>query len=348
MSMYLAYEKEVGRSYTFHNNSIGLLLRKSDLEWLWRSSPEANRIWQRLFDRQTKYYINIAFTQLVAGAKLIIHVSGPFLHKLKFILKEEILTLKLMLKRRTWSLNIDVISAGDGNAVYQSPKDWNQQEIKDLQTALDSKDVIMTLEVITVNGTTSLAAPAPIDEPLKDMGKKALEEEVHWDFELVAKNGVRIRCHKVFLACQSEVFNRMFQTSCVESLENTCNLKQSEETVRAFLKYLYYGDFEDAQKNQKIALDLMQMGHKYDITSLENAMKKIILDFPTASLDVNVALLMFSFALKVAGYEDVKEKATLFINSKPKEVMECEVLDTILQNEPGTAKELLAMSILKP
>ncbi|CAL8124626.1 unnamed protein product [Orchesella dallaii] len=182
-------------------------------------------------------------------------------------------------------------------------------------------------------------------DPTKAMVKKALDEQIHCDFELVADNGARIRCHKLFLACQSEFFKRMFETNCVETLENACKLKQSEETVRAFIKYLYSGDLDGAKKSQPIVFNLMEMAHCYNIPYLENAMKKIILDLPITSLDVNVALLMFSFASKVEGYEDIKEKTTLLIRWKPKEVLECEALKSILKYELDTVKQLLAIGL---
>jgi len=56
------------------------------------------------------------------------------------------------------------------------------------------------------------------------------------------------------------------------------NMNLSDETLNAFLHFLYNADIKLALQSSSITLDLLGIGHLYPIPSLENAMKEVVLD----------------------------------------------------------------------
>ncbi|ODM93552.1 BTB/POZ domain-containing protein [Orchesella cincta] len=171
--------------------------------------------------------------------------------------------------------------------------------------------------------------------------KKSLEEELHTDFTIVAENGTKIRAHKMMLAAQSPVFERMLQTDCVESKENECKVKNSEQGVRAFLKYLYYANIDDPLANVNVALELLELGHKYEVLTLENVIKAMFLSVECFSFDVGLAL--FHRSRLVHGYEDLKAKAVQSIKMRKDQLKDSILFDELTKNDPAMMKELFSL-----
>jgi len=102
----------------------------------------------------------------------------------------------------------------------------------------------------------------------------------------------------------------MLLTNMTEAnAKNSAPVEMSEEGVKAFLKYIYHSDLDDALKNGSIALELLMAGHKYDMALLEDAVKEIFKEKRAGWYDVDVAMNLFLWSLKMNDYEDVKMKA---------------------------------------
>ncbi|CAL8108198.1 unnamed protein product [Orchesella dallaii] len=199
--------------------------------------------------------------------------------------------------------------------------------------------------ILTLNGTMTIQllsrdTPVPSFPDATWTNKKILHDKIRCDFALRAENGKAIPCHTSMLACHSQVFERMFETDCKEVQEKTCQMHITEGAVNALLKFLYYSDLDDATKSSSISLELLKIAHEYDIGSLEIAMKNTLLDKKNVWFDWDVVLLLFQFAFKVEGYQDLKEKAVAVMKSKSGMLRGSSVFDDIFKNDLVTAKEL--------
>ncbi|CAL8108337.1 unnamed protein product [Orchesella dallaii] len=189
-------------------------------------------------------------------------------------------------------------------------------------------------------GGGTLAGLAPAMNPV---GRKFLEENLHSDFTIIAQNRTRIPTHKLVLAAHSPVFQRMLESDCQETMENIIELDNSKEGVMAFLKFLYYSDIEDPIGNERVALELLELGHKYEISSLENVMKALFLSVDCYSVDVAVTL--FHRSGMVAGYEDLKAKAVRSIKLRKNDLKESTVFDELVRKDPEMTKELFELAL---
>ncbi|CAL8108334.1 unnamed protein product [Orchesella dallaii] len=175
-------------------------------------------------------------------------------------------------------------------------------------------------------------------EPIE---KVILEEEMHTDFSLVAANGDKIPCNKVYLASRSPVFRQMLKSGMKESTANECKLENmSKEGVKALLKYIYYFSVEDALQAPKIALELMEAGHMYDILNLANTMKQIFIGKPQEWFTIDTALLLFLWSIKVDDFEDATNKAVVVINRKWNDVSKSSMYKEQFVQIPKNLEEL--------
>ncbi|ODM87635.1 hypothetical protein Ocin01_19046, partial [Orchesella cincta] len=102
---------------------------------------------------------------------------------------------------------------------------------------------------------------------------RPMEKMKYSDFAIIANTGVRVPCHKMVLEDLSTVLDERLQMECPETPENCMKMEASEDVVKAFLKYLYYTDVRDACDSPRIATELLELAHVYDVTLLEKAMK---------------------------------------------------------------------------
>ncbi|CAL8108208.1 unnamed protein product [Orchesella dallaii] len=177
--------------------------------------------------------------------------------------------------------------------------------------------------------------------------KKILHDRIQCNFALLAKNGTPVPCHMSFLACHSQVFERMFQTDCKEVQEKSCPTSMSEAAVNALLKFLYYSDLDDATKSSSISLELLKTAHEYDMALLEIAMKRILLGKSNDWFEWDVVLFLFQFAFKIEGYKDLKGKAVKVIKSKLGALRTSSACEQLFKNDPVTAMELFLLVLNK-
>ncbi|CAL8108224.1 unnamed protein product [Orchesella dallaii] len=197
----------------------------------------------------------------------------------------------------------------------------------------------MTIKLLKCNTPTFRDATA--------ITEKILHDRIHCDFVLQAKNGASVPCHMSFLACHSQVFERMFQTDCKEVQEKSCPTSLSEAGVNALLKFLYYSDLDDATKSSSISLELLKTAHEYDMALLEIAMKRMLLGKSNDWFDWDVVLLLFQFALKVEDYQDLKGKAVEVIKSKPGPLRTSVAFKQFFKSDLETAMELFLLVLNK-
>lgn len=140
--------------------------------------------------------------------------------------------------------------------------------------------------------------------------KKMLTEEMASDLTIVAANGVKIKCHRCFLIAQSPVMAAMFESDMKEAATNTIEMPEIQEaSLRAFLRYLYYGDTTEAEDSCAVALEMMELGHKYNVEDLEKCMRNILMKKPFEWFNAKCAFLLFLFARNLQDYTNLKLKA---------------------------------------
>ncbi|ODM89730.1 BTB/POZ domain-containing protein [Orchesella cincta] len=177
--------------------------------------------------------------------------------------------------------------------------------------------------------------------------KKILHDKIRCDFALIAENGKSIPCHTSFLASHSKVFLRMFETDCKEAKEKAYQMRLTEEAVNALLKFLYYSDLDDAINNPSISLELLQVAHEYDILLLEKALKRMLLRKSSDWYDTDFVVHLFQYALKLEGYEDLKEKAVKVIRTKSESLYGSAACDQLFKEDPESGKVLFLLCLRK-
>ncbi|ODM92865.1 BTB/POZ domain-containing protein [Orchesella cincta] len=178
-----------------------------------------------------------------------------------------------------------------------------------------------------------------------------LEEKRFCDFTIIADNGngASIQCHRMILAAKSPVLSRMLEMDCVETREKRLKMNASEVTIKAFLKFIYYSDLEDAFESPLVAVELMELGHKYDVGMLEETMKKFILKKADEWLEIDAALKLFLNSVSKEGdeYELLKEKGLRVVKEERKLLKRSVLFQDLLKNEPDTITNLFIF-ILQP
>ncbi|ODM88575.1 Speckle-type POZ protein-like, partial [Orchesella cincta] len=198
-----------------------------------------------------------------------------------------------------------------------------------------------------------LLAKSPIEEwtdggiPLPSavsVTSKILEKQIDCDFELIAENGKRFKCHKLFLAVSSPVLARMLDTECEEMKNKAYQMSLSEEGVKTFLDFIYRAESMESIPSPAVSLELLEAAHKYDVSALEVAMKALFLKQKSEWMEVDVAVMLYLHARNVKGYEPLMWTAIQVIKSKPAELMKSKLFDELLKNDPA-AKEILVRAI---
>ncbi|CAL8132387.1 unnamed protein product [Orchesella dallaii] len=191
---------------------------------------------------------------------------------------------------------------------------------------------------------TSIKVEVELEDPIINLSpvpdhrvfnKDILLNQIQCDFKIIAEDDQMLQCHKAFLAAQSKVFTAMFNTACEETTKNQVKLPISREGADAFLKFLYCSDVEAALGSPTLAMDLLEFGHKYDISPLETKMKKILSDKTNWWYSADNALRLFDWNCKVKEHKDLKKKAVDVIRSKVKELMRLDRFQKMFPNHVG-------------
>lgn len=89
----------------------------------------------------------------------------------------------------------------------------------------------------------------------------------------------------------------------------------SEEGVKALLAYLYYRDLEMPLMSSVLAVELLELSHRYLIGGLENAVKGILLEKDVKWFEGKAAMRLFYFAGKLDNHKDLRRKAVEVLQS---------------------------------
>ncbi|CAL8133591.1 unnamed protein product [Orchesella dallaii] len=193
----------------------------------------------------------------------------------------------------------------------------------------------------------TLIADCFIGETISDklaINRKILNElqnTVETDLVIVSGNGKAFNCHRSFLSAHSPVFDAMLKSNFVENKENRIELLDlSENSMKAFLAYIYCWDIEEATNNSAIAFDLLKTAHKYEITGLESSMLNVITSKPTKWINVDVAMDLFFFSRCLKTWENITSKAIRAMNIQNKKLEQSAYFQQLFRNDPESAMQL--------
>jgi len=112
------------------------------------------------------------------------------------------------------------------------------------------------------------------------------------------------------ILARSPAFQRMFENDWKETTESKSKISLSEKGLNAFLEYVYSSKIDSAKENPSIAVELLEISHEKEISTLEQEMKNLILGKPDDWLSFDQALQLLVRSIRVKSYECLKKKAT--------------------------------------
>lgn len=192
---------------------------------------------------------------------------------------------------------------------------WTSEawRIWNLPNLVTRANLTIEVKVTGLDPLEKFVLPSPLS-----INERILKEEVGADLMIVAGNGVKVKCHKIFLMVRSPVFKARFKGDTEEVTISTLEMgDMTEASVRAFLAYLYYSDTSVARKSCEVALELFQAGHQYCVEGLEDAMEGIIVgheDEDWFTADMVIRLFIFARKLEEFRADFLKTKALNVLN----------------------------------
>ncbi|ODM94883.1 BTB/POZ domain-containing protein, partial [Orchesella cincta] len=161
------------------------------------------------------------------------------------------------------------------------------------------------------------------------------------DLVVVAGNGKAFNCHRSFLSAHSPVLDVMLKGNFKENRENRIEMSDmSEDSVQAFLAYVYCWETFEASENPAIAYELLKTSHKYEINNLESCMINLILSKPIKWLQVDVAIELFFFSRCLKSWANVTSRAINAINAQTKNLEKSAYFQNLFNNDPTAAMQL--------
>lgn len=145
------------------------------------------------------------------------------------------------------------------------------------------------------------------------------------DLTLVCEGGKQFQVHRFVLASRSVVFKTMFEVDMRERATGTVDMKNCDETVvSALINYLYS---DKIPKNFTNLIDLLQLAHRYQVSSLVDQCSKRLIKEVTAGNLIKIGTLAENLKL-----EKLSEKCAQFLvdNFKDLDPVELDLIPSSL------------------
>jgi len=159
----------------------------------------------------------------------------------------------------------------------------------------------------------------PIINQDRSVFDKLLNHKILADCSIIASNQTEIKCHRCILAASSEVFHAMLTNNMEESQTSKIEMNDiSEEAVNALLVYLYQRVSFDMRAffiENDVAFELLRTAHKYNIRPLEDLMKEKLSKIDPISVDINVVLELYFFAVNVDSCKVLGDKMLIILKT---------------------------------
>eukprot|EP00092_Neocalanus_flemingeri_P019277 GFUD01020881.1.p1 GENE.GFUD01020881.1~~GFUD01020881.1.p1 ORF type:complete len:349 (+),score=93.89 GFUD01020881.1:58-1104(+) len=164
---------------------------------------------------------------------------------------------------------------------------------------------------------------------------KIFEDMVFSDFRVVC-NGRYFPCHKVFLAAQSSVFKKMFDSNMKEATEEMVELINFTEVVaESFVKFFYTGQVDKEVLNENI-ISFLDLGEKYNMNELKAVAEQVMI----TNLDKK-NMLSFFLAGDLYRGQKIRTAAKTFLEENKKSLKETEGWKEALKERVDLLIELM-------
>ncbi|CAL8075711.1 unnamed protein product [Orchesella dallaii] len=337
----------------------------------WKESVSA--LSERLRGKNNSFSIRVAYTLLnyntgitVVGMvddfskpKMKVEVTGDFEEIIKYVFNQVPNKVGLNLEAKFGfanpnpnqkpSLIYSMVGerTGDGDIFFEACPNVSPLFAKQVGDAgvanRNMTTVVMTLELTGLD-CNELSSPQASGFGLgSPVGRALLEEaDTKGEFDLVADNGVKFPCHKMFLSAATPYFKRMFANEFKEVEDNACKLQLPEEGVKLLREFIYCGTCTGLEERAELALDLLEAAHVMEITLLEEAVKTLILKMGDTWLGFQGGMELFVKANRWGeGFEGMKLKAVKAIKLTPEEIKTSPECAELFKTDCETAMELL-------
>merc|ERR1719187_305555 len=168
-------------------------------------------------------------------------------------------------------------------------------------------DLVLTIKMTAIGVKTTMSTALENLRGLSQDLEKMLESAESTDFVIVC-NGEEIKCHKILLMGRSDYFRTLVYNALMEGQTGRATVNMDPATMRAVMKYVYTGtvnkitgvEMEKLFKAAHIcmltglqkmcqdvlladvtlanAIQMMALGHLYDVVDLKENAKKIFLE----------------------------------------------------------------------
>ncbi|CAL8130839.1 unnamed protein product [Orchesella dallaii] len=173
-----------------------------------------------------------------------------------------------------------------------------------------------------------------------------LNRQIYIDAAIVCANGSILPCHQCYLAVRSPVLSTMLKSQP----QNTKSIRiemldVSEDCVKALLTYLYTLETTEPFQNCRLAVELFQVSHKYEISSLGNHLGGMFSEKSNKWFDANAALDLFRFTRQSEKFTQIKLQMISVLKSKGKLLTESENYMRLFLEDPSAAMEMCTIAL---
>ncbi|CAL8130955.1 unnamed protein product [Orchesella dallaii] len=139
--------------------------------------------------------------------------------------------------------------------------------------------------------------------------EKLFNEKLLADCTITLPNGSEVQCHRNILAAQSDVFHAMLTSGFSESTSYKIEMTDvTEEGFNIFLTYLYKQTLNNEEITEELAIELLQVAHKYNVSPLENIMLQVLFQKHDDLYSIDSALSLYFMTTNVTAHSMLCEK----------------------------------------
>ncbi|CAL8135651.1 unnamed protein product [Orchesella dallaii] len=139
--------------------------------------------------------------------------------------------------------------------------------------------------------------------------EKLFNEKLLADCTVTLANGSEVQCHRNILAAQSDVFHAMLTSGFNESTSYKIEMMDvTEEGFNIFLTYLYKQTLNNEEITEELAIELLQVAHKYNVSPLENIMLEVLFQKHDDLYSIDSALSLYFMTTNVTVHSMLCEK----------------------------------------
>ncbi|CAL8068184.1 unnamed protein product [Orchesella dallaii] len=170
---------------------------------------------------------------------------------------------------------------------------------------------------------------------------KLLNDKILTDCIVVTSNNEEKPCHQCILAAGSDVFKAMFNIGLSESQLRKIVLQDvTENCFNKLLEHLYGREFKRSQMTQDVAIELIQVAHRYMILDLVAKVTDFLLDMPSRLYTMDNVLELYYFSEKVEYLNMLANKMLCIMKTNCNKLKAAPAYQELKEQQPEQAADL--------